>query len=398
MTLLDGLQERSRTVLNWLRDRLRTLRYILMRGADHRRQLSDLDVRIGVIGSRGKSTTVRWLHEALVERGIDTYSKITGERPQSLYGGEIHPVEREGRTMLYENEREIRTYDPDDAIVIENQGIREYTTRLINARYVDSQVVVLTNVRRDHLDTFGQDYREIARAMARAVPAGAHVVSGERNETIHDYLKRELARRNATITQAIPSDDEPVTPGRELVTLVDAVLAAIDEDPLRPAERRAYLAELAVEWTWLPEGRVYYAANVNDVDSTEMIRRALQDGAVEEIQPLVYFRRDRPGRTATFIEYLNWLADRGLITSVHVTGANPAAVERGLTIPVVTHDEASERPEDVLDAALAEDLPVVVMGNAVPEFMRDLEAEIERRASLSGEAVTETNGGHTEAE
>lgn len=381
-----------------VRTAVQSVGHQLRRGRAHRRRLSDLDVRIAVTGSRGKSTTVRWLHEVLVYRGYDTYSKVTGERPTSLYNDEVHPIERQGRTMLYETEREIRTYDPEDAIVVENQGIRGYTARLVNTRYVDSQVVVLTNVRRDHLDTLGRDYREIARALARGIPAGAHVVSGERNEVIHDYLERELARRDATITRAIPAGDGPITPGRELVTLVDAALDAIGEAPLGSARRRAYLEQLAVDWTRLPRGRVYYAANVNDVDSTEMVRRILQTESIEEIQPLVYFRRDRPGRTATFIEYLNWLAEHGLIRRVHVVGATPSAVQRRLTVQTIGHDETTERPGAVLDAALAEDRPVVVMGNAVPEFMRDLEAEIERRARAIERPVIETNAARTETD
>ncbi|MFB6161089.1 MAG: hypothetical protein ABEJ61_07930 [Haloferacaceae archaeon] len=176
---------------------------LLTRGRTHRDRLADVDVRIAVSGVRGKSSLTAWLHDAFVARGYDTYAKVTGERPHSLYNGHRHPIERTGPTKLYETAREIRRFDPRDVVVVENQGIREYTTRLVNEDYVDPTIVVVTNVRRDHLDTLGANEFEIARALARSVPAGTRVVTAERNEVLAAYLERELARRDATLTRVI---------------------------------------------------------------------------------------------------------------------------------------------------------------------------------------------------
>ena len=142
--------------------RAANFRRFLPRGRAHRRRLADLDVRVAVTGTRGKSTAVAWLYEALAARGYDVYAKVTGEEPQSMYAGVSHPIERDGPVRLYETEREIRRFDPADAIVVENQGIREYTTRLVSADYVDPTIVVLTNVRRDHLHTLGRDLGDLA--------------------------------------------------------------------------------------------------------------------------------------------------------------------------------------------------------------------------------------------
>lgn len=369
MTLAGGLRRR----IDWIVAGLR-------RGRDHRRRLADIDVRIAVTGSRGKSSLVTWLAEVFTERGYDTYAKVTGEVPTSIHNGVSHPIERPGPVLLYETEREIRKFDPQDVIIVENQGIREYTTRLVNEDYVDATLVVLTNVRRDHLDTLGGDYRAIARGLARSIPAGSHVVSGERNPVINDYLERELDRRDATLTRAVGPEVDPV-PGAELVALLDAVLAATGHPPLDDATRAAYRDRIAVEWTTLPDGRVYNAANVNDVDSTELVRRALQGETPEPFTPLVYLRADRPGRSSTYVQYLNWLADQGLIERVHHVGAHRRAVERSLSVPLVAHDEADEPPAAVLDAALADGRPVIVMGNTVPPFMQALAEAIDERSA-----------------
>lgn len=369
--------------LNQLPTRIRTVGHKIAttaaRGQDHHNRLQDLDIRIAVMGTRGKSSVVRWLYQELGDRGFDTYAKITGEDPTSLYDGDEHRIDRSGPVTLYETEREIRTYDPDDAIVIENNGLRPYTTRLVNERYVDPTHVVLTNVRLDHLDTLGRDHREIAQAFARAVPPGAQVLSGEQNDELHDYLRAELDRRDATIWSPPVFDSGRSVPGRECVELVDALLDTIGR-PLDPERKSAMLDALEPEWTVLPSGRVYDATNVNDVDSTELVRKALQHDQMGPIQPFVYLRGDRPGRTASFIRYLDRLAERGQIEQVRTAGGYCENLVRVLDVPVVVHDREREAPRDILDAALGDPWPVMLMGNTNEGFVAEMQAEITNRA------------------
>jgi CheY-like chemotaxis protein len=349
------------------------------RGRTHQNRLEDLDIRVAVMGTRGKSSVVRWLYEELENRGVDTYAKVTGEEPTSLYDGDEHRIERSGPVTLYETEREIRTYDPEDAIVIENNGLRPYTTRLVNERYVDPTHVVLTNVRLDHLDTLGRDRRAIAQAFARAVPRGAKVFSGEQNDRLHDYLRAELRRRDATIWRPPLSGSERTVPGRECVELVDAVLDSVGR-PLAPDRKAAMLDTLEPEWTEVPNGRVYDATNVNDVDSTELVRKALQQDQFGPIQPFVYLRGDRPGRTASFIRYLNGLAERGQIEQVRAAGEYCENLTRSLEVPVIVHDRETETPVEVLDAALGDPWPLMLMGNTNEGFVAGMQAEIDKRA------------------
>ncbi len=357
----------------------------LTRGFRHRKALRRLDTRIAVAGSRGKTSTTRRLDDVFNRRGYDTLTKITGNHPILIYNGEVHPIERRGpRTTLYENisvigefAPELDAYAAEDIGIFENQGITEYTTRLINQQLINPDIVILTNVRQDHNDTLGKTRTNIARSFGRSVSAGTHVISGEQHPVLHEYMQEEIERRGSTIEQVEIPDRHEGMIGAETAHAIDAVLSYLNEPPLPDGELEAFLDAIQPEWTRLPNGRVFNAAQVNDVESTEMIRQALV-AEDEQIQPFVYLRRDRRGRTASFAEYVDLLYDQGHIERAHVGGANTRAFAENTDLPVTQHD-ADTDADTVLTELLSGTEPVIIMGNTVDEFMREFEQEITTR-------------------
>ncbi len=373
-----------------VREWVTAVRQLLGRGPRHRARLAEIDTTIAVSGTRGKSTLTRWLYETLYGRGHDAAAKITGNHPVMLHNGESHPIERDGDVTLYENVTEVREHTPSDALILENQAISPYTTRLVNGSFADADVVVLANAREDHLSTLGSDRAAIARAFARSIPAGTHVVNAERDPQIRQYLDSELPRRGATVSHVTVPDDYAHVPGIESVYAVNHVLAEIGESPLSAGERDAYRGELHVDWTHVPGGRVYNAAEVNDVQSTELIRKSLTRGRDEPVVPLLYLRGDRRGRSVSFVRYLNELFERegtDAFPAVHVVGATTAAFKSRADFPVVAHD-GDATASAVLDEALAVGPPVLVMGNTVADFMRELDSEIGRREGVDPDPGT----------
>ena len=365
------------------------------RGFRHRKALRRLDIRIAVAGSRGKTSTTRRLDDVFNRRGYDTLTKITGNHPTLIHNGEVHPIERLGpQTTLYENisvigefAPELDAYAADDIGIFENQGITEYTTRLINQQLINPDIVVLTNVRQDHNDTLGKTRTNIARSFARSISAGTHVVSGEQNPVLHDYMQEEIERRGGTIEQVEIPDRHEGMIGAETAHAIDAVLAFLDESPLPEGELEAFLDAIQPEWTRLPNGRIFNAAQVNDVESTEMVRQALVPD--EKILPFVYLRRDRRGRTASFAEYVDLLYEQGHIDSAHVGGANTRAFAENTELPVTRHDRGTDA-ETVLTDLLAEGKPVVIMGNTVDEFMREFEEAVSTQEQEANESIKPT--------
>ncbi|TQQ83123.1 Mur ligase [Halonotius terrestris] len=356
----------------------------LTRGRRHRDFLAQFDTRIIVSGSRGKSSTVRRLDDVFNRRGYDTFTKITGNYPVIIRNGRVHPIERQGpRTTLYENVNVIREFGPrigefdSKAVgIFENQAISEYTTRIVNQRFIQPDVILMTNVRQDHNDTLGKRRQDIARSLSRSVPAGTHVVNGEQHPALHEYMREEIEARGGTIEQVeVPARHRGLL-GAETVHAVNTALQAVGETPVPAAELNAFIEQIQPEWVHLEGGRLFNAAEVNDVESTEMVRRSLVDG--ENILPFVYLRFDRRGRTASFADYIDLLAERDCIDHVHVGGADTGTFARNVDVSVTVHED-DEDAATVLKELLTADQPVMLMGNTVDAFMRAMEDAIADR-------------------
>jgi len=84
-------------------------------------------------------------------------------------------------------------------------------------------------------------------------------------------------------------------PGSECVYGLNDVLAAVGEPPVPTQEIQDRIDTLRPSWQQLPGGRVYNAAAVNDVQSTELVRQSLVEDRETVIEPVLNLRWDRRG-------------------------------------------------------------------------------------------------------
>jgi len=101
----------------------------------------------------------------------------------------------------------------------------------------------------------------------------------------------------------------------------------------------------------------------------------------------VYLRRDRRGRTASFAQYIELLFERELIDEAHVGGANTRAFAENVDVPTECHSQNAD-PEQVLTELFTDGRPVILMGNTVDEFMREMQAVIEQRVKEKKQAAS----------
>ena len=193
-----------------------------------------------------------------------------------------------------------------------------------------------------------------------------------------------MSERKTTIRVAESTKERLKDRGEMGMSYDDAlnhVLDHLGEPPLPDERIQSMLDGIQPEWTALPGGRVFNAAKVNEIESTELFRRQLvgRGADAELVCPFVFLRGDRRGRTASFVQYINILAERDLIDRVHVGGAYTGVFARRVDVPATEHDTDATSAAEVLDRLLETPQPVMFMANTVDPFMRELVAEVEYR-------------------
>ena len=160
------------------------------------------------------------------------------------------------------------------------------------------------------------------------------------------------------------------------------VLEEVGSVPIPSEELDAYIMSMQPRWMELEGGcTIFNAAEVNDVESTEMIRKQL--AGKNKVLPFVYLRDERRGRSFSFVNYLNHLFEKGYIEEVFVGGRTIAPFANNIRAPT-RQFSADDDASIVLDEMEKKGMPIVLMGNTVDDFMRDMELEISRRVKMGG--------------
>ncbi|MEO0205125.1 MAG: poly-gamma-glutamate synthase PgsB [candidate division WOR-3 bacterium] len=150
---------------------------------NHIRSTNSIPLRIVVNGTRGKSTVTRLLGAALKAGGYKTLAKTTGTKPRYIINNQIEkPVIRPGRANIHEQLSITRkaVQEKVDAIVFENMSLRPDLQWVEESKIISPQIVVITNVRSDHLEVMGPTLENIAKNFINAVPQNAKIFTGEK--------------------------------------------------------------------------------------------------------------------------------------------------------------------------------------------------------------------------
>jgi poly-gamma-glutamate synthase PgsB/CapB len=288
------------------------------------RQRKSIPLVITVTGTRGKSTVVRMLASILRESGKVVLAKSTGSQAQYvLPDGTVESVARRGVVSILEQKNVLKKAAllKADCLVAEIMSIRPENHIVESQRILKPNIVVLTNVRRDHTEAMGDKEDDIAGVLQLDFPEGAEVFVPQEHRRYFDVKNFRTQSLHLTVAPRTPALS-PADPDSALLTnefsenldLVAAVARrfGIDDAMIVRGMRNAIydIGRLKI-WTLQLDGKRIFAVNAfaaNDPDSTtKVLEKAhrILSGKTGVYTGLLNLRADRPDRTVQWIDSLN---------------------------------------------------------------------------------------------
>jgi poly-gamma-glutamate synthase PgsB/CapB len=142
------------------------------------RALRKVPRRIAVTGSRGKSGTARLIAAGLRASGARVLAKTTGSKAALILpDGSERDIPRPGPASIREQARlvSLAARLGADTLVAEMMSIGPECLAAESRGLLRPQILVLTNVRLDHLEDMGRTRKDIAASLSEAFPVGGEV-------------------------------------------------------------------------------------------------------------------------------------------------------------------------------------------------------------------------------
>ncbi|MBD3414961.1 MAG: poly-gamma-glutamate synthase PgsB [Candidatus Aminicenantes bacterium] len=134
---------------------------------------SKIPLRICITGTRGKSGITRLLASCLNQAGFRVMAKITGSSPVFIFPhGKEKPIKRRGITSILEEKKVIRKAASRSvqALIVELMSFSPESLYAESRRMLRPHIIVITNVRMDHIAQAGNSRDKIAENFSRCIP------------------------------------------------------------------------------------------------------------------------------------------------------------------------------------------------------------------------------------
>ncbi|MGD8536817.1 MAG: poly-gamma-glutamate synthase PgsB [Candidatus Aminicenantes bacterium] len=137
-----------------------------------------IPLRICVTGTRGKSSVARLIAACLREAGFTVLARTTGSKPVIIFpDGKEREILRRGSPSILEGKKLLK-FGAElkvDALVSELMSIHPECSFVESVQMYNPHILVITNVRLDHLAQMGSTRQDIARCFACSFPENGTV-------------------------------------------------------------------------------------------------------------------------------------------------------------------------------------------------------------------------------
>ncbi len=308
------------------------------------RSVSNLQLRIHVNGTRGKSSVTEYIAAGIFMAQPEVMAKITGIIPTIIHNGAEQNIKRAGVARVQEQFYTIRLAAKMKAksLILECMSISPELQRL-ESRFFKPHIYVITNIKDDHREEMGKRLEDQANSICNAIPANCTVITNELRYL--DKIKEIATANNSLVVSPKPLKPEllkrvPFGIFPENISLALAVcdVAGINyelaEEGIinRILNGKSPLFSINYD---SKEIKFLNAFAVNDVDSTSSFLKHWQKnlGNNGKISVILNTRADRPIRTDLFA---GWISDISsslsniIVTGDHVNRAKYSMLKAGV--------------------------------------------------------------------
>ena len=291
-----------------------------------------LKMVVHVNGIRGKSTVTRMIDAGIRGCGYKVFSKTTGTLPMTIdINNNATVIKRLGPANIREQKKAMgwAVKQGAEVLVVECMAVNPELQYICEHRILNSDVVVVTNVRSDHLDEMGNDLKSIAYSLANTVPQKGTLVLGD--GTFVDVFNEVAQKTSATVTVASGSYDAKGfdTFAENLATAMQVCkVLGLDEQAFFDGMKN-YLRDPGSLRDYKIGDTIFINGfSVNDPDSTlSVYDHVCAHYPAEEMTVLLNTRPDRPFRIKQHIDMITKMKCKKVL----ICGSNQDYVARQLS-------------------------------------------------------------------
>lgn len=355
--------------------------YLLVERALIAQRINKIPLRICVTGTRGKSSVVRLISACLKDSRMQVFAKTTGSKPCLIFpDGNEREIRRRGHPTILEGKKVLKKASQTGvhAVVLEMMSIRPESLYMETIQMMKPHILVITNVRADHVDEIGKSKEEIARCFASAIPEKSTVFIPK--EEFYPVFQRKAEKAGTKLLLVPPglSKNIPACEFEQNFRLALAVVEFLGKD-----RDKSYRAAVQAApdfgglkiWKAKKDSSVtgWYFVSIfaaNDPETTKEVLVKLEKRNLFKGKKrigLLNMRKDRGGRTMQWFDALQedeaFTFDRLVFVGEHALAMKDKLQRR--IKPEITALKG-KKPEDLIAqiASLEKDEAVVFgMGN-----------------------------------
>lgn len=269
---------------------------------------------IHINGIRGKSTVSRLIDAGLRAGGYKVFTKTTGTSPRIIdTNAKEFEINRQGKANIREQISVITwaTKEKAEILILECMAVKPELQYVCENKILKSDIVAITNVRKDHLDEMGDSLDKIADSLSNTIPKKAAFFTADKN--YFNFFKNRCKDKNtrAFLSKNIKNEYWEIDFPNNIALAMDICKYLNVDEKIALEGMRTYRKDpgsLKV-LTYLNKKnfRIFFVNTLaaNDPDSTEIIldRVSIKTYWNNERYLLVNNRADRLSRLEQFVNF-----------------------------------------------------------------------------------------------